>query len=121
MSSLLGILVALCGAEFIHNNFEVWGIRKKVSWLNALQDGQEYGRWPLNINTRLKMIALHASLLVIFVALFYFILKGLNLSDRSLVFIGIVTLLANYICTTWCVDIYHHQVSKLITKAKKPS
>lgn len=119
MSSLLRILVALCGAEFVHNYFEVWGIRKKINWLNALQKGQEHDRWPLHINTRFKMVALHFSILVIFVALFYFILKILNLSDRSLVVVGIVVLAVNYVCTTWCVDMYHNHVGRLISRAKK--
>lgn len=121
MNNLLVVLVALCGAEFVHNNIEIWGMRQKVSWLALAQDGQEHGRWPINLDTKFKTIVLHGSILLLFAGLFCVVLKTLNLSDRHLVIAGIIILLINYICTTWCVDVYHSQIGKLIKKAKSNS
>ena len=119
MNNLLLILVALCGAEFVHNNIEIWGMRQKVSWLGLVQKGQMHGKWPINVDTKLKTVGLHASILILFGGLFYLILRTLKLSDHNLVVTGIVILLINYACTTWCVDIYHNQIGQLIKKAKK--
>ncbi len=119
MNNLLVVLVALCGAEFVHNNIEIWGMRQKVGWLSIVQNGQMHGKWPINVNTKLKTVVLHSTILLLFGGLFYLILKALNLSDHNLVVTGIVILLINYACTTWCVDIYHNQIGKLITKANK--
>lgn len=119
MDGLLVILVALCGAEFIHNSYEVWGIRKKANWLSAKQDGLKYGKWPININNKVKMITLHSLLLIIPGLIFYIVLKALDLPEHSLIITGIVILLANYIYTTRCVDIYHKCIDSMIAKAKK--
>ncbi len=119
MSNLLGVLIALCGAEFVHNSFEVWAVRRKINWLDTTQNGQPFGHWPININNRAKMLALHLSILVIFAGLFFMALKFLNLSDRSLVLVGIFILITNYIHTTWRLDVCHKLISKMISKSKK--
>ena len=115
----LTILVALCLAEILHNSFELWGMKQKVSWLSLVLDKLEHGNWPMNINTKLKAVIFHIFILIVSSWLFYIVLRLLHLSDQSLVFTGIVLLVANYIYTTWNVDNYHTQIGKLITKVKK--
>ncbi len=119
MDNKLLILVALCWAELLHNIMEVWGIKQKVRWLDTVQNGSNHGRWPMNVNTKIKALLFHIVILVIFCGFFLFILKIMNLSERSLIVMGIVVLLANYANTTWQVDSYHAQIGKLITRAKK--
>jgi 1,4-dihydroxy-2-naphthoate octaprenyltransferase len=119
MTESLLLIVAFCIAEFVHNILEVWGMRQKVSWLSKSMKGESHGSWPVNIDTKLKTAVLHLLILLVFLGLAFSVLKFLNLSDRTLIVLGIVTLLASYVYTTWKVDSFHSEIGKLISKVKK--
>lgn len=119
MNDLIIFLVSICFADFIHNMLEIWGMRQKVEWLRLSLDKKEHGRWPINIDTKLKTVVLHALILILTTAVGYFVLTYLNLKDKFLLLIGIVVLLANYILTTWSVDKFHSEIGKIIRGAKK--
>src|SRR5437868_922418 len=113
MNSALIILVSLCFTEIIHNIFEVWGIRQKVQWLKLASSGKPHGRWPLNIDTGLKTVILHACLLLFFSAISFVVLGSFNLSADVLIKIGIILLLFNYAYTTWKVNRFHEEIGEL--------
>ena len=121
MDNQLIFLVALCMTEFLHNTLEVWGIRRKVSWLDRVQNGLDH-RWrPRNINTKIWALVFHLLILTLFSSLMFGILRVLDLSEHGLVVVGIIALLVNYVIATWQVDSYHAQIGRLITRAKKKS
>ena len=119
MGNLLILLVAICGTEFIHNCFEIWGIRQKVDWLDSAQNSLQHSKWPMNINTKLVALAFHTIMLLLISGILFIFLKVFDLSDRNLILVGIIILVTNYATTTWFVDGYHSQIGKLITKAKQ--
>ncbi len=114
----LELLVALCFAECIHNMVEVWGMSQKVHWLDMTMQGKEHGHWPLNIDSLLKTILLHGGILLLFGGLAWLTLDYLDLADRTLIIVGIVLLLDNYIVTTWKVNSFHTKIGRLISKQK---
>ena len=120
MDSLV-FLTALCIAEFLHNTLEVWGMRRKVSWLDRVQSGLDSGRVPRNIDTKIWALVIHLLALAVFSSLVFFLLKVANLSDASLVVVSIIALLANYVIATWQVDSYHSHIGRVITRAKNKS
>jgi hypothetical protein len=118
MKDFIVLLVSLCFTELIHNMLEIWGMRQKVEWLRLILDKKEHGRWPINIDTKLKTAVLHALMLILTTAVGSFVLTYLNLTDKFLLVIGIVVLLVNYILTTWSVDKFHSEIGKLIRKVR---
>lgn len=119
MGNLLTLLVSFCITELIHNAIEIWGIRQKTQWLSLSLRGKEYGKWPINIDTKFKTAILHGLILILITSAAYFLLQFLNLTNEFLVVIGITILLVNYIITTWKVDSLHTELGKLIKSAKK--
>lgn len=120
MNNLLLFLVSLCFSEFIHNMMEIWGMREKVSWLDAAMSGKEHSKWPISIDaTAKRVIAFHATVLLLVSGLVYFLLKWLNFSETSLIILGIVILITSYIITTWKVDKFHTEIGKLTAYVKK--
>lgn len=116
MTTILILLISLCFAEVVHNAFEIWGMRQKVQWLKASMHGKPHGRWPINVNTKLKTVLLHSFILVLFGGIAFFLLKSIDFSAIKLVQFGIVALLFNYAYTTWKVDRFHNEIGELIVK-----
>lgn len=118
MTNLLLILAALSILVLLHNLIEVWGMSQKVLWLKLTLDDKEHGTWPLNINTKFKVISLHASILLIIAGGSYLILSAISPSNRTLAGISITTLLLNYLLTVVNIDKFHTQIDTLIRKYK---
>lgn len=116
---LLKLLVALCVNEFLHNSFEIWGIRQKVQWLDARMHDKKHGTWPININTELKAYSLHAGLFIGITGAAFIILLALPLSARQLLIGGIILLSLSYGWTTNRVHYFHLEIGKLLRKFKQ--
>lgn len=93
-------------------------MRQKVHWLSQSLAGKEHGRWPVHIDTKFKTIIFHLLIFIMSGGISYLILKTLNLSESTLIFVGIAVLIINYIFTTWKVDKFHTEIGKLISRAK---
>jgi hypothetical protein len=93
-------------------------MRQKVEWLRLSLKGEKHGRWFVNIDTKLKTIALHIFVLLAAGGIAFLVLKISNLSNRSVVLLGIIILLINYLFTTYKVDKFHEEIGSLIKKAK---
>lgn len=115
---LLKLLVALAVNELIHNAFEIWGVRQKVSWLSARMGGRPHGKWPININTDFKAYGLHAALFFIITCLVFFVLLLVDVSNQSLLLSGVIFLIISYAWTTTAVHEYHLEIGKLLRKFK---
>jgi hypothetical protein len=118
MSNLLTFLVALCLTEFVHNAIEIWGMRQKVHWLELVLQGRQPGRWPIDINSKTKTVALHAIIWLLLTGLFGLLLTALKPANNQLVVIGLAVLVINYAFTTWKVDCFHVEIGRLISQAK---
>ncbi|HSW48263.1 MAG TPA: hypothetical protein VLG67_04240 [Candidatus Saccharimonadales bacterium] len=121
MNDLITSLVSLCFSEFVHNALEIWGMREKVEWLRVSLDNKKHGKWPVNINTKFKTVILHVLVLLVTSGVAFLVLKALNLSEQTLIVVGIIILLVNYIFTTYKVDKFHVEIGKLIKQAKGSS
>ena len=119
MNTLLQILVSLCIAELIHNAIEIWGMRQKVEWLHLSLGKKPHSRWPVNIDTKLQVGLIHAAIVLLVTGGGYWVLSLINLPTESVIILGIVILLLNYVITTWKVDSFHTEIGRLIRKAKK--
>lgn len=119
MTYLLTILVALCVTSLIHNALEIWGMRQKVRWLRISMQGRRHGKWPFDIDSKLKSASLHSAIFIVTTGVMFLILESLGISDRALIGIGISVLIVSYIHTTWKIDTYHTEIGSLISKAKK--
>lgn len=117
--SLLKLFVALAVTEFMHNGFEIWGMRQKVQWLDARMNHQKHGKWPININTALKAYGLHAAILVLITGVTYLGLSAFNISSTRLILTGIILLATSYTWTTAKVHFYHLEIGKLLSKFKR--
>ncbi len=118
MKDMLTLLVSLCFSEFIHNMIEIWGMRQKVSWLALSLKGKNHGKWPVNIDTKVKTLVLHVLVLLITGGGGFVLLKFLNPTDESLITLGIIVLILNYIVTTYKVDKFHSEIGKIIKSVK---
>lgn len=119
MKSLLILLISLCFSELIHNMIEIWGMRQKVSWLALSLKGEQHGKWFVNIDSKIKTLLLHTFILLFSGGIAYAALLWWNFTNESLVVIGIIMFLLNYIFTTIYVDRFHTAIGKLISGAKK--
>ena len=119
MKDMIVILVSFIVADFVHNILEIWGMRQKVEWLRLVLDNKKHGSWPVNIDTKFKTVVLHTAIFLTSAGLAFLILKSINLSEQTLVILGIVILLAGYVYTTWKVDLFHSEIRDMPKKAKK--
>lgn len=118
MPDPLIFLVALSLTEFIHNAIEVWGMRQKVQWLGQAMAGQKHGKWPINIDSKLKTVILHALILFASTSFFVLVLNVVQLSNDGLIITGVSALMINYIFTTWKVDRFHKEIGRIIELVK---
>ena len=116
---LLNFLLALVGTECVHNAVEIWGIRQKVIWLSLKINGNQHGKWPINIDTDMKAYMLHLGIFVISNSLFFGLLLMLHFSAFELVSLGIIALIINYALTTVSVHAYHLEIGLLLRKFHK--
>ncbi|HVF69775.1 MAG TPA: hypothetical protein VNA13_04400 [Xanthomonadales bacterium] len=96
---------------------EIWGMRQKVSWLELSLKGKKHGRWPVNIDTKFKTVIFHLIILVVTGGIMFLVLSLVNFSGQTLILLGIIFLILNYIFTTWKVDSFHTEIGKLIISA----
>ncbi|MES2970863.1 MAG: hypothetical protein V4702_00905 [Patescibacteria group bacterium] len=117
---LLAALVAsLAINEFIHIIFEIWGIRQKVAWLAARLDKKPHGKWPINIDSLVKTLALHLTLFIFFVGLAFLWLTLGEFSTQTLLKVSIFALIVTYAYTVLGMDAYHSDIGKLLTRYKR--
>jgi heme/copper-type cytochrome/quinol oxidase subunit 1 len=117
---LLAILLfSLCINELLHVAFEIWGINQKVDWLNARIENQKHGKWPLEINSFLKTIALHIIAFIVITGVCMLILLRMNPSLESLLTMSVIMLIITYSFTTISVDNYHNKIGLIINRYKK--
>ncbi len=116
---MLNLLVALIGNELAHNCFEIWGMRQKVSWLQARMDSQPHGDWPININTAAKAYGLHTVLFFGITAILFALLLILNFSQENLIMLGLLLLVISYALTTLTVHEFHLEIGRLLRRFKR--
>lgn len=112
--NLLLLLSALCVAELVHNLVEIWGIIQKVQWLKLSLKGKAHNKWPINIDSKFKVLSVHFLLLILTSGLAWSILQLSHLSDTNLTVISICTLLLSYILTVIRINRFHSDIDPLI-------
>lgn len=81
--------------------------------------GKKHGKWPVNIDTLAKTAWLHFSILFVLTGLFYVLFLALDISNQTLLVLGLLILVFNYCSTTFLVDRFHGEIGGLIKGAKK--
>jgi hypothetical protein len=116
---LAALLAALAVNELLHILFEVWGIRQKVSWLQARMDNKPHGDWPININNLTKTLTLHAALFLLITCVTFATFIILDVSSRTLLQISIGLLIVTYAYTVFGMDAFHSEIGHLLKRYKR--
>jgi hypothetical protein len=119
---LMNLALALAAGDVVQDTIEALQVRKKVRWLRAALQGQEYkDRIPFAIDSRAKSYGISLLGLIGFTAIFYVIFWLLDISSGTAFAAICVLLLASYISTAYLLDKYHVEIGALTERAKGTS
>lgn len=117
-TALVSLVFALAVNEFVHNLFEVWGMRQKVSWLQHRMDGVKHKKWPIDINSSFKTLLIHLCLIMPVTGFTYLAVTLLNVDNTVLLWAATLTLVLSYGVTTFKVDKFHTEIGSLLNRYK---
>lgn len=114
MDIIFAVLLSVCVTELIHNSIEIWGMRQKLSWLSLTMQNKGYKKWPIDIDSKTKVVLFHLFILAFITAATFMLLSVVNIANETLVVVAVVLLLINYVQTTYFVDKWHEEIGKIL-------
>ncbi len=113
------LVTALVVSHAIHSAGETTNVLSKLTRLSSAIDGKKLPKYPMNLDTRPKALALGFGMTAFFWAISYFILRAMNLNDEPLYVIALVSLIAAEAYGTIRLDTFHVRIERIIKKFSK--
>lgn len=110
---------ALAIGHLIDSFIEVKNVKSKVTRLSDIVHKRTVKPFPVNINTRLKAYTSLFGLYAVLSAVAYFLLRWMNLSLRTTIWIAIVAIVLSQVVYVVGLDRYHVSIAKVTRLLEK--